>query len=195
MNGFKNWSVIPARTWRIRQADEGDGWLKIPAIPIPVGELTPAEDQKEAVQPAPAKATEAPAEEPKAEETIEETEEPKAEVTIEEAVEPEAEESQAEQPAPVHPDPDAFQRRLDSRYDELKWLYCELYHGDMAAFDYFVQMLRRCWAQRKDALRLQDQRRENDPDWYRRRDLLGMMLYTNTFAGTLKGVEEKLPYI
>ena len=56
-------------------------------------------------------------------------------------------------------------------------------------------MLRRCWAQRKDALRLQDQRRENDPDWYRRRDLLGMMLYTNAFAGTLKGVEEKLPYI
>ena len=110
MNGFKNWSVIPARTWRIRQADEGDGWLKIPAIPIPVGELTPAEDQKEAVQPAPAKAPEAPVEEPvtvlpkteeviesveapKAEETIEETEEPKAEVTIEEAVEPEVEET------------------------------------------------------------------------------------------------------
>ena len=255
MNGFKNWSVIPARTWRIRQADEGDGWLKIPAIPIPVGKLTPAEVQEEAVQPAPAKAPEAPVEEPvtvlpkteeviesveapKAEETIEETEEPKAEVTIEEAKEPKAEETveaaeepkaeetveeaeepeveetveeavepeveetaedaeepQAEQPAPVHPDPDAFQRRLDSRYDELKWLYCELYHGDMAAFDYFVQMLRRCWAQRKDALRLQDQRRENDPDWYRRRDLLGMMLYTSAFAGTLKGVEEKLPYI
>ena len=235
MNGFKNWSVIPARTWRIRQADEGGGWLKIPAIPIPVGELTPTEVQEEAIQPAPAKAPEAPAEEPltvlpkteevieaveepKAEETIEETEESKTEETVEEAKEPEAEETveeaveetgepeveetaedaeepQAEQPAPVHPDPDAFQRRLDSRYDELKWLYCELYHGDMAAFDYFVQMLRRCWAQRKDALRLQDQRRENDPDWYRRRDLLGMMLYTNAFAGTLKGVEEKLPYI
>ena len=226
MNGFKNWSVIPARTWRIRQADEGDGWLKIPAIPIPVGELTPAEDQKEAVQPAPAKAPEAPAEEPvtvlpkteevieaveepqaeeaieeavepEVEETAEDAEEPQAEVTVEEAVEPEAEETveEAEQPASVRPDPDAFQRRLDSRYDELKWLYCELYHGDMAAFDYFVQMLRRCWAQRKDALRLQDQRRENDPDWYRRRDLLGMMLYTNAFAGTLKGVEEKLPYI
>ena len=214
MNGFKNWSVIPARTWRIRQADEGDGWLKIPAIPIPVGELTPAEDQKEAIQPAPAKAPEAPAEEPAtvllkaeevieaveaptAEETIEEVEEPKADETVEEAKEPEVEETaeDAEQPASVRPDPDAFQRRLDSRYDELKWLYCELYHGDMAAFDYFVQMLRRCWAQRKDALRLQDQRRENDPDWYRRRDLLGMMLYTNAFAGTLKGVEEKLPYI
>lgn len=46
MNGFKNWSVIPARTWRIRQADEGDGWLKIPAIPIPVGELTPQKTRK-----------------------------------------------------------------------------------------------------------------------------------------------------
>ena len=56
MNGFKNWSVIPARTWRIRQADEGDGWLKIPAIPIPVGELSPTEEprlQEKAVQPAP----------------------------------------------------------------------------------------------------------------------------------------------
>ena len=110
MNGFKNWSVIPARTWRIRQADEGDGWLKIPAIPIPVGELTPAEDQKEDVQPAPTKAPEAPVEEPvtvlsnteevieavkepQAEETIEEVEEPKAEVTVEEAEEPEAEET------------------------------------------------------------------------------------------------------
>ena len=51
------------------------------------------------------------------------------------------------------------------------------------------------WADRKEELRAQDARREADPDWYRRRDLLGMMLYTNAFAGTLKGVEEKLPYI
>ena len=85
MNGFKNWSVIPARTWRIRQADEGDGWLKIPAIPIPVGELAPAEVQEKAVQPAPEKAPEAPAqkaaevtEEPKAGEIVEAAEEPKA---------------------------------------------------------------------------------------------------------------------
>ena len=105
MNGFKNWSVIPARTWRIRQADEGDGWLKIPAIPIPVGELTPAEDQKEAVQPAPAKAPEAPVEElvtvlPKTEEVIESVEEPKAEETIEEAEETKAKETAEEAKEP-----------------------------------------------------------------------------------------------
>ena len=100
MNGFKNWSVIPARTWRIRQADEGDGWLKIPAIPIPVGELAPAEVQEKAVQPALEKAPEVPAqkavevtEEPKVEETVEAAEEPKAEETVEAAEEPKIEET------------------------------------------------------------------------------------------------------
>lgn len=88
-----------------------------------------------------------------------------------------------------------FERRLARHYDELKWLYCELYHGDMQAFDYFIGMLRRSWADRKPALRAQDAAREADPNWYRRQDILGMMMYTNAFAGTLKGVEEKLPYI
>ena len=87
-----------------------------------------------------------------------------------------------------------FDRRLARHYDELKWLYCELYK-DEQAFDYFVGMLRRCWAERKRALRNQDARREEDPNWYRRQDLLGMMLYVGPFAGNLKGVEEKLPYL
>ncbi|WP_298734327.1 alpha-amylase family glycosyl hydrolase, partial [uncultured Subdoligranulum sp.] len=94
-----------------------------------------------------------------------------------------------------HEEDAAFERRLARHYDELKWLYCELYHGDMQAFDYCIAMLRRAWADRKPALRAQDAAREANPNWYRRRDLLGMMMYTNAFAGTLKGVEEKLPYI
>ena len=87
-----------------------------------------------------------------------------------------------------------FTNRLARHHDELKWLYCELYH-DEAAFDYFVQMLKRSWDQRKIALRNQDVKRETDPDWYRRRELLGMMLYVNAFAGDLKGVKGKLKYI
>ena len=90
--------------------------------------------------------------------------------------------------------PDAFEKRLARHRDELKWLYCELYR-DEQAFDYFVSMLRRCWEQRKAALRAQDERRAADPDWYRSRELLGMMLYTDAFAGTLRGVQEKLPYL
>ena len=87
-----------------------------------------------------------------------------------------------------------FDRRLERHLDELKWLYTELYR-DENAFDYFVGMLRRCWADRKKPLREQDAGREANPDWYRRRDLLGMMLYVDAFAGNLKGVEDRLPYL
>ena len=88
-----------------------------------------------------------------------------------------------------------FRRRLEKHYDELKWLYCELYHDDEAAFDYFTDMLRRCWNERKKALRTQDAKREQDPAWYRRRELLGMMLYVDAFAKDLAGVEKQLPYL
>ena len=88
-----------------------------------------------------------------------------------------------------------FDRRFDSRRQELSQLYGELYQGDSAALDDFLEMLRRCWRERKRALQDQDRRREADPGWYRRRDMLGMMLYVNAFAGSLGGVEEKLPYL
>ena len=87
-----------------------------------------------------------------------------------------------------------FEQRLSRHYDELKWLYMELYR-DEEAFGRFLAMLERSWKERKRPLRDQDVRREADPGWYRRRDLLGMMLYVDAFAGTLEGVREKLDYI
>lgn len=56
-----------------------------------------------------------------------------------------------------------FDRRLAEHYDELKWLYCRLYHNDEQALAYFVQILRCCWEGRKTPLRDQDTRRESDP--------------------------------
>lgn len=88
-----------------------------------------------------------------------------------------------------------FDRRLSRHYDELKWLYCELYHNDEEAFRAFLAMLKNAWRERKKPLRDQDAKREADPDWYRRRDLLGMMLYVDAFAGDLNGVRGKLDYI
>ena len=90
--------------------------------------------------------------------------------------------------------PSVFDQRLARHIDELKWLYCELYR-DEEAFADFVEMLRRCWEERKKPLRDQDKKRAADLDWYRRRDLLGMMLYVNAFAGNLQGVTKKLDYI
>ncbi len=89
----------------------------------------------------------------------------------------------------------AMEKRLAAHYDELKWLYMELYHGDEAAFSYFVQMLRRMYRDRKEALRRQDAKRLKNPDWYRSEKMLGMMLYVDAFAGNLQGVQEKLPYL
>ena len=88
-----------------------------------------------------------------------------------------------------------FEQRLDAHMDELKWLYCELYHGDEAAFSYFMEMLQQSYSQRSTPLRALDEQRLGNPDWYRSNDLLGMCLYTEQFAGTLNGVREKLDYI
>ena len=48
---------------------------------------------------------------------------------------------------------ETFSARFARHEDELKWLYCELYQGDMQAYDYFVGMLHRAWLDRPAALR------------------------------------------
>ncbi len=88
-----------------------------------------------------------------------------------------------------------MEARLQECYDELKWLYCELYQNDQNAFEYFVEMLRRSYEERKPALRKQDEARLETPGWLRSNKMLGMMLYVDAFAGNLKGVEAKLPYL
>ena len=84
--------------------------------------------------------------------------------------------------------------RLAEVYGELKGLYCGLYHNDFRAFDYFTGMLLRCHQARKDELRALDEARLADPDWYRSKRMLGMMLHTGGFTGTLRKLREKLPY-
>ncbi len=87
-----------------------------------------------------------------------------------------------------------FQTRLDARLDELRWLYMELYR-DEQAFDYFLTMLRRSYDARKAPLRSLDRARLHDPDWFKSRGMLGMLLYVQCFGGTLRGVEEHLDYL
>ena len=88
-----------------------------------------------------------------------------------------------------------FARRFARHEDELRWLYLELYHGDVQAYDYFTGMLCRAWQARPERLRALDRERERDAGWYKRRDMVGMLMYVNAFAGTLNGVREKLDYI
>ena len=88
-----------------------------------------------------------------------------------------------------------FASRFRRHEAEMKWLYFELYHGDAKAYDYFTDMLYRLWEERSEKLKLMDRAREEYPDWYKGHDLVGMLMYVNAFAGTLKGVQEKLDYI
>lgn len=84
--------------------------------------------------------------------------------------------------------------RFNKHYDELKWLYYELYHGDEQGFDYLCKIINDYYEIRSDALKALDRERESSPDWYRGNDIVGMMLYVDNFADNLKGVIKRLDY-
>ncbi|HIX98796.1 MAG TPA: alpha-amylase family protein [Candidatus Dorea intestinigallinarum] len=87
-----------------------------------------------------------------------------------------------------------FAKRLGRHHDELRWLYMELYGND----DMFAELcdqMKWYYDQRNDKLKKLDAQREAEGEWYRKRDMLGMMMYIDNFAGNIKGVQEKLPYL
>lgn len=87
-----------------------------------------------------------------------------------------------------------YNQRFGKHFEELKWLYTELYHND-SMFDELCTNMKNFYKERKAALKALDQKREEDPNWFRASDMLGMMLYTENFGGDLQGVKEKLGYL
>ncbi len=88
-----------------------------------------------------------------------------------------------------------YRKRFEERIDELKWLYCEIYHNDMQGFEWLCDSMYDYYEKRDVSLKKLDRTREKDKNWYHSNQLLGMMLYTGAFAKTLQGVREKLDYI
>ena len=86
-----------------------------------------------------------------------------------------------------------FDARLEVYYDELRQLFMDLYH-DEQAFEYFLDMLRKNFRERKKTLKDVDARRAAHPYMHHSNRMMGMMLYTENFAGDLNGVAEKLEY-
>ena len=86
-----------------------------------------------------------------------------------------------------------FDARLEVYYDELRQLFMDIYH-DEAAFEYFLDMLRKNFRERKKTLKDVDARRAAHPYMHHSNRMMGMMLYTENFAGDLNGVAEKLEY-
>ncbi|MBQ6469501.1 MAG: amylosucrase [Lachnospiraceae bacterium] len=88
-----------------------------------------------------------------------------------------------------------FLKRLEPYYDEVKWLYGELYPNDEQAFTYFLKMLHASFKERKKSLREWDEARSLDSEWYTGNEMLGMVMYVQCFAGNLKGVKKHLDYV
>ena len=86
-----------------------------------------------------------------------------------------------------------FAVRLARHADEMKWLYMEIY-DDEQAFEYFVSMLKRSYSERRKTLRGVDARRVGNARIHHSNRMMGMMLYTENFAGDLNGVRERLEY-
>ena len=79
-----------------------------------------------------------------------------------------------------------YENRFAKHLDELKWLYMELYDS-MEHFEELCNMMKEMYSQRKPALKKLDLEREENPEWFKGNDMLGMMMYTGQFAGNLKG--------
>ena len=87
-----------------------------------------------------------------------------------------------------------YRKRFDRHFEELRWLYMELY-SNSSMFAELCDTMERFSRARSASLKERDLRKEADPDWYKDSDQIGMSLYVQNFGGNLQGVRNRLDYI
>ncbi len=87
-----------------------------------------------------------------------------------------------------------YRKRFDRHFEELRWLYTELYGND-SMFAELCDHMERFYRERGEELKKLDLRREEQSGWYKQNDMLGMMFYIDNFAGNMQGVKSRLDYI
>ncbi len=87
-----------------------------------------------------------------------------------------------------------FSARFAKHKDELEWLFMELYR-DREALHTLEAEMEQAWKARTAELKALDKARTADPEWYKRGNMFGMTMYTDLFAGNLKELAKKLPYL
>jgi amylosucrase len=93
---------------------------------------------------------------------------------------------------------DLFALRLSRSARDLWPMLEGLYgqHPDYAAFkDRLLTSLKKAATDRPAALKRLDLQRDLEPDWFQRPDMAGYVFYIDRFAGTLKGVLDRLDYL
>ena len=58
-----------------------------------------------------------------------------------------------------------YKERFLRHYDELKWLYCELYPGRMDKFEDLCDSMYQYYKERKADLKIIDRKRSQNPGW------------------------------
>lgn len=95
-------------------------------------------------------------------------------------------------------DDEIFDLRLARSAPDL-WPMLERLYGNHPGYQTFLgdleKALRKSWAARPADLKRLDLRRDLEPDWFQRPDMAGYVFYIDRFAGTLKGVLDKLDYL
>lgn len=90
-----------------------------------------------------------------------------------------------------------FEVRLRREWERLFGLLLGLYGGHYDFFYHLEELLgmaARSWFARPSWLKLLDARREADPAWFQSQQMMGGVCYVDLFAGTLRGLRERLPY-
>lgn len=127
-------------------------------------------------------------------ESVKSEENRKPEQTVPEKQEEQSAEETVEGMVSEKDDEKIYRERFNRHFEELKWLYMELY-GNSSMFAELCDNLFRFYRERNADLKVLDQKREARPDWYKQNDMLGMMFYIDNFAGNMKGVESRLDYL
>ena len=93
---------------------------------------------------------------------------------------------------------DVFLRRFERFFTELHDPLHAVYGDDPrfpAAWDALLDLIASSAAARDPELRALDHEREITPDWLHREQTVGYVAYVDRFAGTLRGVRERLGYL
>ncbi len=91
-----------------------------------------------------------------------------------------------------------FELRLERSRRDLFDMCEALYgrHPDYTSFRARLEAaMQDAWEQRRDDLKWLDMKRDLEPDWFQRPDMVGYVFYIDRFAGDLNGVLGKLDYL
>lgn len=91
-----------------------------------------------------------------------------------------------------------FELRLERSAEDL-WPMLETLYGARDDHDEFCKALlgtlRSGWRKRPRDLKLLDLKRDLEPDWFQRSDMVGYACYADRFAGRISDVADRLPYL